>query len=182
MPDRGRRPSARFGAGTRCAAPDWPRIVAKEADAESWQEDRKRKFEGIRVESEALFATLKKLKERNALQRCSAAVLIEEPGAVGYYVSLAAYSLKTLKNASARWRKHGLTISPERLGNRLRTEPSQVPRDQVEAFCKWVNAEITELIGKDLEDSSLYGLHAAMIIGARMVGPRPADDRRPRVL
>src|SRR5258708_36851934 len=112
MPDRGRRPSARFGAGTRCAAPDWPRIVAKEADAESWQEDRKRKFEGIRVESEALFATLKKLKERNALQRCSAAVLISVAGVSLYYERIAAYSLKALKNATAGWRTNGLRVSP----------------------------------------------------------------------
>lgn len=160
------RPSVR----ERCEPPEWSGLAVQESEGSAWNEDRQRKFERIRVEAVALLATVRTLSKTAALARCSVETLRAEPSAVGYYLALAGFSSKTLKNSRQRWRKHGLKGTPESLGERLRLRPSKVRTADLMAFCAWVNEEIEGLIGDGLEDDALYAIHAAMIVGGRVIG------------
>ncbi|MNJ27483.1 hypothetical protein D3C77_219890 [compost metagenome] len=140
-------------------------------DEESaWVLDRERKVDLI-VKNYNYFSTLSvELESLGALFQSTPSVLVRFPGAADWYVSLAGYSIKTLRNISKRYGQFGLTRKVEGLVKKLR-EGGSVPLDQLESFSRWVNFEIDSQFPTEAERTTQLALSVVlMILGGRIIG------------
>lgn len=150
------------------APPDWDKIVGDGLEA-AWIADRDRKFGLLTEAAVAIRQTAATLRERDALFHCSSDVLAAIPAAADWYVSLAGFALKTLEKIRVGPRNFGLTRTADGLVNALREGRLVTPAD-LEAFSRWINAEIERLFPQDSRDESLALATVLMIRGGRVIG------------
>ena len=167
----GRRPSkrgkpARRRPGREHMDIDWGQVVGETTD-DSWQEDWRRKFATIDVAAKELLRLADRLAEFDALRKCSPEVLRTVPAAASYYVALAGFSQKTLKNSTDYARTKGLERSPESYVKGIEAGSTRVTARDREVFSKWVNGEIEQLMLIPPRDARYYPMVAAMIMGER---------------
>lgn len=147
------------------------RDVLLGGDEESaWILDRERKVDLIVKNYKAFLALSLELEASGALYVCSPAVLQDKPNAADWYVSLAGYSIKTLRNISKRYGQFGLTRKVEGLVKAIR-EGKKVPPNQLEAFSAWINYEIESQFPTEGERTRQLALSVVlMILGGRIIG------------
>ncbi len=157
-------------AKKRLATPDWNTLSGGGSD-DKWQDDRLRKFGWIKAFAPAIAQMQDNLAAEGALYRCTPRVLMKYPSSAEWYVALACFAGKTLKNLQQRAKDDfGLSILPERLIENMEHRPDAVSAADLAAFSEWINAELVELIGTGLDEERLAGLHVAMIAGGRIIG------------
>lgn len=149
---------------------DWSSLDVS-ANLESWDDDRLRKFGRIRSSAEELLDLGDILmREEEGLYQCRTDILRRHPKAADWYIGLACYAQKTLKNSAHRAAKFGLSVTPDTFLKKMRTNPEAVNDSDLQAFSNWMNSEIADLISSPLDDQRLYTLHVAMIAGGRIIG------------
>jgi hypothetical protein len=90
------------------------------------------------------------------------------PFAADWFISLAGYSLKTLKQLVHIPQAAGLTRRADGVVTALR-EGRSISSDELEAFARWVNSEIDQVFPvKPTPDEA--ELRVALILGGRIVG------------
>jgi len=140
-------------------------------DEESaWVLDRERKIDLI-VKNYNLYSELaERLSAAGGLYRSSPEILLSEPYAADWYISLAGYSLKTLRNLSNRFKQFGLVRRPEGLAKKLR-EGGPATLDQLRAFSEWVNFEIESQFTLESFGNKALALSVVlMVLGGRIIG------------
>lgn len=152
----------------RLAPPDWDALVG-EAQEAHWIADRDRKFGLIMKQTARFRAVADQLAERGALFQCRREVLLAIPLAASWYVTVAGFATNTLKNVKAGPRAFGLTLSADRLVTNLR-DGRQVDAGQLDAFSRWINAEIEALYPAAQRTRDDAEATALMILGGRVVG------------
>ncbi|CRI57712.1 MULTISPECIES: hypothetical protein [unclassified Pseudomonas] len=140
-------------------------------DEESaWVLDRERKVDLI-VKNYGIYSALSiRLLAVGGLYRCNPEILLTEKHAADWYISLAGYSIKTLRNLSGRCRQFGLNRRPEGMVKKLREGGVVLPA-QMQAFSDWVNFEIDSQFAPDSCDDRMLALSVVlMILGGRIIG------------
>jgi hypothetical protein len=149
---------------------DWTAIIG-EPVTDAWQEDRHRKFSNMVLSTQRMLLVIDHLEARGALYQSSPEVLRSVPGAATYYVALAGFSRKTLRNSSSYAKDGGLTKSPEAYVKALAGKSRRGITDaDVGQFSVWVNKEICALLPVQPTDPRAYLAIVAMIEGPRIVG------------
>jgi hypothetical protein len=148
-------------------APKWDEMVGEASEA-AWVADRDRKA-GLAAEKvRQIHGAREHLAARNALFTASPKVLQEVPFAADWYISLAGYSLKTLKQLFLIPRAAGLTRRADGVVAALR-EGRVVANAELDAFARWVNSEIGQVFPV-LPSPDEAELRVALILGGRIVG------------
>ena len=156
--------------GIVLSSPDWDALTGGNTE-DKWQEDRLRKFGRIKVTAPAIASLSDSLSREGSLYRCSPTILRQHPSAAGWYVSLACFAGKTLKNLQRRAKdEFALSVLPERFIANIETRPKSVSDEDLAAFSNWINTELAEIVGEELEEDRLAALHVAMIAGGRIIG------------
>lgn len=147
------------------------RDVLLGGDEESaWILDRERKVDLIVKNYRAFLSLSLELETIGALYHCTPSTLMSFKNAADWYVSLAGYSIKTLRNIPKRYGQFGLTRKVEGLVKKLR-EGGSVPLDQLEAFSAWINFEIESQFPTINERTRQLALSVVlMILGGRVIG------------
>lgn len=147
------------------------RDVLLGGDEESaWILDHERKVSLIAKNYKAFLALSLELESAGALYVCEPGILLSKANAADWYVSLAGYSIKTLRNISKRYGQFGLTRKVEGLVKAVR-EGKKVPLPQLEAFSAWINYEIQSLFPSEAERTRQLALSVVlMILGGRIIG------------
>ncbi|WP_152226030.1 hypothetical protein [Pseudomonas sp. SCB32] len=147
------------------------RDVLLGGDEESaWILDRERKVDLIVKNYKAFQALSLELEAIGGLYHCTPSILEGQPIAADWYVSLAGYSIKTLRNIPKRYGQFGLTRKVEGLVKKLR-EGGSVPLVQLEAFSEWINFEIDSQFPTNAERTTQLALSVVlMILGGRVIG------------
>jgi hypothetical protein len=154
----------------RLAEPDWDALKGGSSENE-WQEDRLRKVGKIKLVAKELAQLEAVLARRGALYRCSRTILEKHPAAGEWYLRLAGFAWKTLRNVQQKIKTdYGLSVMPETLVKKLQRQPAQVQPTDLDAFSRWINDELAAVLGEGLEDRRLAGLHVAMIAGGTVLG------------
>ncbi len=154
----------------RLTPPDWDALTGGSGEAK-WQEDRQRKFGRIKVIAPTIAQLQDNLMAEGALYRCRRDVLRKHPSAAQWYVELACFAGKTLKNLQLRAKNEfGLSVLPETFVEKMNSRPDDVSDADLDAFSNWINSELAELLGGGLDENRLAGLHVAMIAGGRIIG------------
>lgn len=150
--------------------PNWREIVEINDEGNSWQIDRLRKCRKISQEAETLEEVFQWLREKDALTVCSPAILTENPNTAEWYIALAGYAQKTLKNSGARAVSMGLSVQPDTFVKNLVAGRNHANRRDLETFSRWINHEIEEVLTTPAGNEMRYALHVAMIWGGRVIG------------
>jgi hypothetical protein len=148
---------------------DWPSLIGGQ-QVDPWQDDRQRKFARIDLTSKDLLALVDLLASQNALYQSSVLVLRELPTSAAYYVALAGFSQKTLRNSVAYAKATGLRKSPEAYVKAIASQSSRLTDSDVADFSAWINAEIRRLIPSAPSDPRFYLGAVAMVFGGRIIG------------
>ena len=140
----------------------------RRASEAAWVADRDRKA-GLAAEKVGQIQEAREhLAARNALFSASPKVLREVPFAADWYISLAGYSLKTLKQLFLIPRAAGLTRRADGIVAALR-EGRVVANEELDAFARWVNSEIGQVFPV-LPSPDEAELRVALILGGRIIG------------
>ena len=83
------------------SSPDWIALKGGITD-DKWREDRLRKFGRIKITAPSIAQLQDKLSAESALFRCAPEILKKFPSAASWYVALACFAGKTLKNLQQR--------------------------------------------------------------------------------
>lgn len=118
------------------APPDWAAVIGG-SDESSWLVDRVRKLAIALRSADEVVETAARLAEQNSLFEAKPATLRAVPTAADWYISLAGYSLKTLKSTRERPRTYGLQRSASAVVEAFRARRA-VADSEAEAFCKFV--------------------------------------------
>lgn len=147
--------------------PKWDEMVGEVSEA-AWVADRDRKV-GLAAEKvRQIRETRTELEARDALFSSSPKVLREVPFAADWFISLAGYSLKTLRQLVVIPRAAGLTRRADGIVAAL-GERRSLPPEELEAFARWVNSEINQVFPvRPTPDEA--ELRVALILGGRIIG------------
>jgi hypothetical protein len=148
--------------------PDWLKLKGGDEEA-SWLSDRDRKLGLILRLSDDILDVASKLESRDALFSPSSEILVELPPAADWYVSLAGYALKTLRNINHGPAAYGMNLKADTIRSNLAAGRRVAPRE-VAAFAIWLRDEIEKTWepGTRTTERALFVVSA--ILGGRALG------------
>lgn len=147
--------------------PNWDELLGDASEA-MWIADRDRKAALASDEVRELLRVRHELGQRGALCTSSPVILQDVLCAADWYVSLAGYSLKTLRQLEQIPAAYGLKRRPAGVLEALRMGRAVDPT-ALAAFSRWMNAEIAQLYPVPPSDDVAL-LRVALIRGGRIIG------------
>ena len=156
----------------KLAPPVWDELLGGGEEAK-WLASRDRKFGLAMALAKSALDVEQRLRERDSLLHCTPEVLEQVPGAADWYIALLGLSSKMMNNTSQRVRASGLSHSPASVAAALRAG-RPVAQQELEAFSRWVNADIEHLFPQGEHEAerraALASASALMTLGARADG------------
>lgn len=161
---------------------DWVALKGGTNEA-AWVADRNRKVATVSDFCDQVMETYLALQAKGELFTANPDSLKAIPFAATWYVSLAGYALKTLRNIQLRPKRHGMTVSPktlaenlsnpikrERLLKKMEEQPEGKDALNVLHFADWLNFELDEIFPKESRLPETALTHVSMILGGRVIG------------
>lgn len=165
------------------APPNWDALIGGTVET-AWTADRHRKIELANSLSSHIERVFNKLHDRRDLFAATQSSLLCDPYAALWYVSLAGFSQKTLRNTRCMPGKFGMTISPfsfvvqfsqQIIGSSFCLYLSRKVRENIDPFCRWINYEIDGACPPEQRSPFRACNRVSLILGGKIIGQGQND-------